>query len=723
MRGNLVGAGVVVAALLGAWGVRAEAVASGGFTAAQADAGKTSYAQYCAECHHLTLAGTGHGSELAGPNFIAKWGRRTAADLVGYVSRLMPAGAPGSLSMADYLAITAYMLRANGGEPGARALEAGAEAEVGQLALGAQWAARRAEIAARPGEVQWQSWSAAGSIAGEAERAQGFANREIKDFRPVTQALLREPPPGDWLSFRRTQDAQGFSPLDQVNRDNVGELRLAWVLTMREGSNQGTPLVHDGIMYLTHPGNVVQALDAATGEVLWEYAHRYPPESKTLGGPTKNIALYGDKLFLATYDAAIVAIDARTGREVWKTVKADYTKGYTHTAGPVIADGVVISGINGCERFKKEGCFITGHDPDSGRELWRTSTIALPGDPNDVTWGQVEPTFRAGGDVWMAGSYDPERKLFYVGTSQAKPWVAASRNMSVLDAALYTNSTLALDPKTGRIVWYHQHIPGETLDMEIGFERVLVDLDGRPLVVTVGKDGILWKLDRGNGKFLDFTETMYQNVFRPLDRSTGRLRYRQDIIDARIDEPVSVCPSIYGGHNWQASSFIPQTAALIFPLHQLCVDMVGRKVEMQEGLGGYGGESRVYEMPGSNGLLGRLTSFDLRTMKENWSHRQRAMFMTAVLGTAGGLAFVGDVDRYFKAFDVNTGAVLWQTRLGAAAHGFPISYEVKGRQYIAVTTGMGVFKLLTAKVSPDLYQPNGGSAIYVFALPESPARK
>ena len=181
--------------------------------------------------------------------------------------------------------------------------------------------------------------------------------------------MLGNPPAEDWLSWRRTEDGQGYSPLDQVSRDTVGDLKLAWVLTMREGSNQGTPLVHDGVMYLTSPGNVLQAVDAATGELIWEYAHAFPPESKTLGGPTKNIALYGDKLFLATYDAALVAVDARTGKEVWKAVKADYSKGYTHTAGPVVAGGVVISGINGCERFKKEGCFVTGHDPDTGELL------------------------------------------------------------------------------------------------------------------------------------------------------------------------------------------------------------------------------------------------------------------------------------------------------------------------------------------------------------------
>ena len=690
----------------------------GVYTEKQAAEGKLGYDKYCAECHHLTLRGTGHGPELAGPNFLVKWGNQPIANLDALIAAQMPAGAPHSLSAALYTAITAHLLRVNGATAGGESLSANAATRIGVAVRGAAWdPAQARNEAASGGTPQFRSWSAAGSIAEAAQQAAGFTNHSLTNYVPITDVTLAAPADGDWLSWRRTQDGQGYSPLKQIDRVNVGQLRLAWALTMREGSNQGTPLIHDGVMFLTHPGNVVQALAAASGDLIWEYAYDYPAESRTLGGPTKNIALYGDKVFLATYDAALVALDARSGKQLWRTAKADYKKGYTHTAGPMIADGVVVSGINGCERYKQEGCFITGHDPDTGKELWRTSTIAQAGDPNEASWGKLPQALRAGGDTWIAGSYDTKRKLFFIGVSQAKPWVAASRGMSPADAALYTNSTLALDPKTGRIVWYYQHIPGETLDMEVGFERVLVDLDDQPLLITIGKDGILWKLDRATGKFLDFTETIYQNLFLPLDRETGKLRYRQDIIDAKIGDTVSVCPSIYGGHNWQASAYYPPTHALIIPLHQLCVDMVGREVQKVEGYGGYGGESRVYEMPGAGGMLGRLAAWDLGTMQEKWSHKQRAMFLTGVLTTGGGLAFVGDVDRYFKAFDVESGELLWQTRLGAALHGYPVTFAVKGRQYIAVQSGMGVFKLLTAQQSPEIYQPNGGNELYVFELP------
>jgi alcohol dehydrogenase (cytochrome c) len=452
--------------------------------------------------------------------------------------------------------------------------------------------------------------------------------------------------------------------------------------------------------------------------VIWEYRYQFPEAARTLGGPVRNIAIYEDKLFLATYDAALVAIDARTGGQVWRTAKADYREAYTHTAGPIIGDGVVLSGLNGCELFTKDGCFITGHDPDTGKELWRTSTIALPGDSNNASWGGIAPELRGGGDTWIAGSYDADLNLFFIGTSQAKPWVAASRGMSAEDAALYTNSTLALEPRSGNIVWYFQHTPGETIDMETGFERVLVEHNGKKRLYTIGKDGILWKLDAASGRFIALAETQEQTIYEHINKKTGHVRYRKDIIDAGIGDSIQACPGIYGGHNWQASAYSPQTHSLIIPLHQLCSVLMGRNVELAPGGGGYGGDSRTYPMPDSDGKLGRLAAWDLESLTERWSVEQQAMFLTGVLTTGGGLAFVGDVDRRFSAFDVRNGKRLWQTRLVAPLHGYPISYAVNGKQYIAVPTGIGVFRALTATVSPQIYQPANGQALYVFAMPD-----
>ena len=565
----------------------------------------------------------------------------------------------------------------------------------------------------------WVSFSDPSSIDKPDERKSLFENRVIKNFDDISDQDINYPKENDWTSWRRTPLGFGYSPLKQVNKENVQKLKLSWSLTMNEGSNQGTPLISQGVMFLTHPGNMIQALSAANGRLIWEYIYPYPKDSMLLGGPTKNIAMYKDKVFMATYDAALIALDIRTGKLLWKNIKADYKDGYTHSSGPIIANGVVISGINGCERYIEDGCFITGHDPDSGKELWRTSTVALSEDINGSSWGNTPDIFRAGSDTWIAGSYDPELNIFYIGTSQAKPWVAASRGMSPNEKALYTNSTLAMNPQTGKILWFFQHIQGETIDMEVGFERVLADIDDKKLLLTIGKDGILWKLDREKGNFIDLKETINQNIYKKVDRNKGKVVYRDDILLSKIDTPFSACPGIYGGHNWQAVSYDPESYLMVIPLHQLCADMIGRYVERKEGGGGYGANSRNYKMDNTNGNVGKLVTIDIRNMEKIWQYEQNAMFLTGSLSTAGGLTFIGDLDRKFMAFDTKTGILLWDTTLGSALHGFPVTYAVNGKQYIAVQTGMGVFRAMTSVISPDIYQPEGGNTIYVFELQDN----
>src|SRR6202140_677773 len=439
---------------------------------------------------------------------------------------------------------------------------------------------------------------------------------QVQNFRPVTEPLLRNPAPGDWLNWRRTDNAWGYSPLDQINTRNVQRLQLAWSWAMENtGAQESTPLVHDGVMYLPNPHGVIQALDGATGDLIWEYQPKEhevaPPTGSVIGGVQRNIAIYDDKIFGTTNDAHIIALDARTGKLVWDTAVADSKQGYGYPSGPIVVRGKVIAGINGCSRYKEDVCFITGHDAGTGNELWRTSPIARPGEPGGESWGDLPLRFRAGGDACLAGSYDPPTNLIYWGTAQAKPWARVARGTD--GDALYSNSTLALDPDTGKMKWYYQHLPGETQDMDEVFENILVDIGGRKSLFKMGKLGILWQLDRTTGAFVHASDLEYQTIL-DVNPGTGKVTYRPGKIPYIGDE-VDMCPSTSGFKSWRAMAFNPQTNALYIPLTLNCEKAIfGPGPEKTTGGGGTGPVKRTdYRHPDSGGNLGEFLAMDIRS--------------------------------------------------------------------------------------------------------------
>ena len=565
---------------------------------------------------------------------------------------------------------------------------------------------------------------------------------QVKDFRPVTEAMLRNPAPGDWVNWRRTDNAWGYSPLDQINKGNVQQLQLAWSWSMDDtGAQEAAPLVYDGVMYLPNPRGVIQALDAATGDLIWEYRPgAAPPAPSGRGGGEqtdvprlaqrpasgggdlgrgiqKTLAIFDDKIFGTTNDAHIVALNARTGAVVWDTKTADEKLGYEYTAGPIIVRGKVIAGISGCGRYKDDVCFISGHDAATGTELWRTSTIARPGEPGGESWGDLPLTFRAGGDAWITGSYDAATNLVYWGTAQAKPWARAVRGTD--GAALYTNSTLALDPDTGKLKWFYQHLPGESHDMDEVFENVLVDVGGRKSLFKMGKLGILWQLDRESGAFIHATDLGYQTLV-DVDPHSGKVTYRAGKIP-ELGKEIDWCPSTAGFKSWRAMAFSPQTNAMYLPLSLSCEKATFGPTEKRLGGGGTGPvRRRDYKHPASGGNLGEFQAVDIRSGKTMWRHRTPSPINTAALTTAGGVVFAGDWDRHVYAYDASTGKVLWQTRLPTSAQGFPVTYLAKGKQYIAVPAGIGGGSwstLLTPELAPEIRRPNSGNSMLVFALP------
>ena len=544
--------------------------------------------------------------------------------------------------------------------------------------------------------------------------------QQTADVRPASDAVLQNPDPGDWVNWRRTLDGWGHSPLDEIDRNNVGDMQLAWSWGLEPGVSQTTPMVRDGVMYIANPGNVVQALDAATGDFIWEY-RREMDERLRPAAQLRSLAMYEDLILLNTVDAHIVGLDARTGAIRWDTNVAPDHDGYGFSSGPVVADGVIVAGLRGCERFREDTCYIVGVDGRTGRVLWRTSTVARPGERGGDTWGDLPVLFRAGADAWIPGSYDPVNRLVFYGTSQAKPWTRDARGTD--GDALYSNSTLALDPTTGEMKWFFQHIPGDTHDMDETFERILIDYDNRQSVFSMGKLGILWELDRVTGNYVNATDLGYQNLV-DLNGETGELTYRDGAV-VDIGEELFFCPSTGGFKSLRAMAYHPDTEALYVPINLQCETAAFGPVERREGGGGTGGVRgrQNHFHPDAPDQLGEFRAMNIRTGETLWQNRRRAPYNTAALTTAGGLVFVGDWERYIFAYDAATGDQLWQSRLSTMSNGYPISYAVDGKQYIAFGAGGPLggsswTSIIPTDLIPEMRNPRAGNAVFVFAVPE-----
>jgi alcohol dehydrogenase (cytochrome c) len=555
------------------------------------------------------------------------------------------------------------------------------------------------------------------------------AQTAIEKVTPVTDAMLLNPPDGDWLMWRRTYDGWGYSPLDQINKNNVGSLQLSWAWSMTPGGRtQETPLVHDGIMYIQNSTHLIQALNAATGDLIWQYQYKLPDGVNPTG--QRNKAIYGDNLILATRDAHIIALNAKTGRLVWDQQVADAKKGWGYTSGPLVADGVIIQGMTNCSNAQPGGCFVTGHDAKTGKELWRLHTIARGDTPEGNSWNGVPVESRHGASAWMSGSYDAEQKLVFMGVGQPYPWNAEIAGLSpknpdpkYTNNALYSNSTLAIEPKTGKLKWYHQYLQTDTLDLDYVYERLLLDLPvngaTRKTVVTTGKIGIMEALDRTSAEWLWAKETAPQNIVLAIDQKTGAKTINPKVIPV-IGQSTFNCPADPGSKAWQAAAYSPRTRMLYLPMVEFCSNTVVNPLD--PGVIYTGGGLQTYNRvprPDGDGKIGQVKAYNLDTLERAWEYRQRAPVTSSTLPTAGGVVFVGTLDRKVLALDETTGKVLWTSpTLSNSLESFPISYSANGKQYIAIVANFASGLGRLQSITPEVRLPQDNPAtLYVFALP------
>jgi alcohol dehydrogenase (cytochrome c) len=516
------------------------------------------------------------------------------------------------------------------------------------------------------------------------------------------------------LNYGMGYDLQRYSPLKQINAKNVHRLVPVWNYSLDDNrSEESQPLVYKGVLYITTHA-MTAAIDVKTGTQIWKTKLEYPadvPRVVCCGIINRGVAIYDGKLFRTTLDANVIALDASTGKELWRQKAADYKVGFTMTMAPLVADGVVITGISGAEFGTRD--FIDGWDPDTGKRLWRTYTIPEPNEPGGDTWSGDTWKY-GGGSTWITGSYDPELKTVYWGIGNPGPFNAAVRPGD----NLYTCSVLALDPKTGKIKWHFQFSPNNPYDYDAVAEMVLATrtVHGKPtkVILNANRNGFFYVLDRTNGKLIAANPYVKVNWASGVDKATGRPIETEVTTKARAGEKVTVFPSILGGKNWMPMSYSPKTGlayanTLAFGGHYKAVPAEYKAGEWYVGMD----LSDLWEW--GDGPRGHLKAIDPMTGKAKWQAASDIPRFSGVLSTAGGVVFSGRLTGEFEAFDASSGKKLWQFKMGSGIEGQPVTWQQGGVQYVAVTSGIGgVYSLFSGDAR--LAKVPAGGSLWVFAL-------
>ena len=521
------------------------------------------------------------------------------------------------------------------------------------------------------------------------------------------------------LTYGMGYGQQRFSPLKQINRDTVKRLVPAWSYSMASNIGlEGQALVKDGVIYMTDHNKTV-AVDALTGKEIWKSLQEYPPETTRIvccGIENRGGALFDGKLYRTTLDAYVVALDAKTGKEVWRTKSGELKDGYVMTGAPVIVDGVVMVGVAGAE-YGHRG-YIAGYDAWTGQEVWRTWTIPAPGERGSETWPQNGTWKTGGGSTWLTGTYDPELNLVYWGTGNPAPHNPLNRPGD----NLYTDCVLAMRPKTGEIVWYYQEMPNDPFDYDGVNELVLGDIkiDGakHKVMMQAARNGYLYVLDRTNGKLLAANPYVKVNWADGIDLKTGR-PVLSALTKATISQraEVTLWPSKTGGKNWQPMSFNPLTGLIYVNTNEIGWKYQPQPIEKAENLK-VGQPFRavdyswVFEDPNTRG---HLKAIDPATGEVKWSKPERSPNWSGTLVTAGSVVFTGQLTGEFIAVDADSGKTLWQFQMPSGVTSQPITWERDGKQYVTVASGTGG---LYPANSGDTNIANvpAGSSLWTFKL-------